>query len=159
MRDFHKVSPAIWNSPAFRQVPDDARLVQFYFVTCAHQNACGCFPLPDGYAITDLFWTAERYVVARDALCAATLIQFDASTSEVLVAKWFRHNPPMNPSHRKSVLAAIERVASNHLRAAAYQGLTDAEDEARAKQVAKSASASAASGNSLLHTTHLSRVK
>lgn len=155
MREFSKVSPAIWRSPRFRGLPDDARLGLLYFITCAHQNACGCFGLPDGYAITDLLWTLERYQKARAALVAASMIVFDDATSEVLVAKWFQHSPPMNPSHRKSIIAAVERIASEALRAEAYKALTEAESDARAKQEARAASAS----SPLLRTPHLARVR
>jgi hypothetical protein len=157
MREFTKVSPTIWNSERFRTLPDDARLLQIYFITSGHQNACGCFALPDGYAITDLLLPLERYQAARSALTNATMVLFDQATSEILVCKWFRHNPPMNPSHRKSIVAAIERIASQELRAAAWQGLTDAEAEARARQEAKATQAAA--GNPLLRTPHLARVR
>src|SRR6266481_7056163 len=153
MREFSKVSPAIWSSPKFRGLPDDARQALLYFITSAHQNACGCFALPDGYSITDLQWALERFRLARAALVDASMILFDEATSEVLVAKWFQHNPPMNPSHRKSVIAAVERIASDVLRAEAYKALAEAESQARTKNEARSANASVP----LLRTPHLAR--
>jgi hypothetical protein len=116
MREFSKIGTGLWSSKVFRKASDDARFVYFYLLTCPHQNSCGCFSLPDGYAITDLGWTIERYIAARDENVKLGLIHLDADTSEILIVKWFQHNAPQNPSHRKAILGAIERIAAVKLR-------------------------------------------
>jgi len=159
VRVFTKFSPSFWNYASIRALGVDPIFLMLYLITNGHQNACGCYPLPDGYAISDIQWSLEKYHSARTALVDSKLILFDADTSEILVVKWFRHNPAMNPSHRKAIVGAIEGIASESLRAAAWQGLIDAEAEARAKQEAKAANAAAASGSPLLRTPHLARIK
>lgn len=126
MRVFTKVSPRLWSSLTFRGISDDARFAFVYFLTCSHQNSAGCFSLPDGYAVTDLAWRLRRYISARASLIDANLIKFDASTSEILIVKWFRHNPPMNPSHAKSIAGGIERIASKALQEFAQSELNGA---------------------------------
>ena len=60
MREFTKVSPALWNSARFKGLSDDSsRLLYVYYLTCSHQNAAGCYHLPDGYACTDLGWPVK----------------------------------------------------------------------------------------------------
>ena len=139
MREFSKISPRLWGSGTFRKLPDGARLLFLYYLTCSHQNSGGCFSLPDGYAITDLSWGLEQYQASRALLLDAALIRFDSETSEILVAKWFRHNPPMNPSHRKSVVGAIERIASSNLQGYAREELERAELDAKTRQESSAA--------------------
>jgi len=43
----------------FRALPEDARTVFLYLLTCPHGNMCGIFYLPDLYAASDLQWDAE----------------------------------------------------------------------------------------------------
>jgi hypothetical protein len=143
MRDFSKFSSAFWHSKAIRALSDDGRYFQVYAITNGHQTACGCFALPDGYAISDLQWPTERLQVARAEVVDAGLVLFNAVTSELLVTKWFRHNLAMNPSHRKAIIRAIEAIASNELRAAAWQELAAAEAAAQSRQDAKAMTASA----------------
>jgi len=78
MRDFNKVSPTLWQSSRFVDLPsDDGRFLYLYLLTCHHQNSAGCFWLPDGYACNDIRWEAKRYVSARQSLLDADLIRYD----------------------------------------------------------------------------------
>ncbi len=158
VRTFSKVAPPLWKSKRFLEQTDSGRILFLYYLTSPHQNVVGCFPLPDGYAVTDLRWDAEKYIEARKALIASELILFDAVTEEVLVLRWFRHNFPQNPSHRKAVLAALDSIASPALRQAAIDGFNEAEAEWKA-QKAGGAQAGLKSGHSLLNTPHMTRVK
>jgi hypothetical protein len=145
MRVFTKVSPQVWSSPAFRALPDDARLLFHYYLSSPHQTSAGCCGLPDGYAITDLGWEMDRYRSARTALADASMVKVDLDSSEILVMKWFKHNPAMNPSHRKSIVRAIQQIASKALQGCAQQELEAAELEARQLQQAPALSTPLAS--------------
>jgi hypothetical protein len=131
MRVFTKVSPQVWSSSTFRSLSGDERQLFLYFLTCEHQNSSGCFRIPDLYALSDLDWQLGVYLRSRDALVEAEMIQFDPETKEVMVSKWFRHNLPMNNSHRKSVLGSINRIASTSLKKIAYERLEAAENEVK----------------------------
>jgi hypothetical protein len=116
MRDFNKVSPALWQSSRFADLPsDDGRYLYLYLLTCPHQNSAGCCWLPDGYACNDLRWEPERYRTARQSLADAGLIQFDAESGFVLIERWFKHNPPMNQSHHKGIINQLEKCGSPEL--------------------------------------------
>jgi hypothetical protein len=117
MRDFSKVSVSLWQSDRFTNLPtDDARMLFLYMLTTPHGNSAGCFRLADGYAQADLRWTAERYCAARLALVDSGMIEYDAATSVVLIAKWFDHNPIMNMKHRQGVEAILRKIPCQHLR-------------------------------------------
>ncbi len=116
MRDFSKISPAVWQSSRFNSLPsDDGRYLYLYLLTNRHQNSAGCYRLPDGYACTDLLWRPDRYVAARQALQKADMIRFDAETIEVMITRWFKHNPPMNQSHYDGTERILERLESPRL--------------------------------------------
>ena len=93
--------------------------------------------LPDGYAATDLGWPPERYVNARELLVQADLIRFDTQTSVVMITRWFKHNPPMNESHLKSIEGELERLPSLTLAEAAHHDLEIIQESLNAERLAK----------------------
>lgn len=128
MREFTKISPTIWQSRRFRSLrSDDDRYLFLYLLTCPHINSAGCFWLPDGYALRDLGWSRDRYEKARHSLHEAGLIDFDLEEECVLIERWYRHNLPMNKSHRKGTLIQLGKVPSERLREKAYAALVEAE--------------------------------
>ncbi len=131
MRDFTKVSPTIWHSDKFKSLPsDDARFVYLYLLTSPHQTSAGCFHLPNAYAASDLSWLQSRYEQARDELIAAEMIRFDASTSVVGIAGWFRFNPPQNQKHLIGIRHALERLPSQLIWAEACAELEELQEAA-----------------------------
>ena len=116
MRHFNKVSPTLWQSRRFQGLPsDDGRLLFLYFLTCPHNNSAGCFFLPDGYACHDLGWEKDCYEEALESLIDAEMVDYDSENQVVLIEQWFRHNPPMNPSHHGGIIGQLERVPSDRL--------------------------------------------
>jgi hypothetical protein len=113
MRDYSKISPSVWHSQRFNNLPsDDGRYLYLYLLTSSHQTSAGCFQLPDGYACSDLRWTLERYKAALEQLVDADLIHLDAETSVVMITRWFKHNPPMSDSHLLGIERVLERIPS-----------------------------------------------
>ena len=116
MRDFNKVSPNLWQSSRFIDLPSqDGRYLYLYLLTCPHQNSAGCFWLPDGYACHDLAWDRDCYLKARQQLIDADLIEFDDTEKVVFIKRWFKHNPPMNQSHHKGIINQLEKCGSPEL--------------------------------------------
>ena len=138
MRDFSKISPAVWQSLRFNSLPsDDGRYLYLYLLTNRHQNSAGCYQLPDGYACTDLLWCSERYVAARQALLKADMIRFDAEASEVMITRWFKHNPPMNQSHYDGTERILERLESPEIAEAALEALRESWESILAERLAR----------------------
>ncbi|MDJ1464944.1 hypothetical protein [Nitratireductor sp. GZWM139] len=115
-RIFSKVSPAVWHSPRFKKAGDDGRYLHLYFLTCGHQNSCGCCLIPEGYACADLDWPPDRYRKALQELCNLGLVSHDAETSEIYIERWFLHNKPMNKSHAEGTRRLISDIDSDTLR-------------------------------------------
>ena len=140
MRGYSKISPALWDSERFTSLPsDDGRYLYLYLLTSRHQTSAGAYRLPDGYASTDLRWIPDRYVKARDQLVQADLIRFDSQTSVVMITRWFKHNPPMNVSHLKSIEGELERLPSFIIAEAARSDLQTIQESIEAERLAKTA--------------------
>ncbi len=58
----------------------------------------------------------ESYAVALQELAAANLIRWDEATSEVMIERWFTHNPPMNSKHKIGTERIIATIRSDVLR-------------------------------------------
>jgi len=135
MRDFSKISPAVWDSERFMSLKsDDSKFLYLYLLSCRHQNSAGVFHLKAAYAAADLRWTLERYEAARLNLVQADLLHFDEETSEVLVLRWFKHNPPMNDSHYKGVIKVIQRIESEAFQLEAFEALQEAYEAQKASK-------------------------
>ena len=136
MRDFSKVSPSLWHSDRFNNLPsDDGRYTYLYLLTCEHQTSAGAYRLPDAYAAADLNWPVERYRKARAELVAADLVKFDSAASVVMITRWFKFNPPMNTSHLKGILHTLHRLPSDVIRGesvAELEAIQAAADAAKA---------------------------
>ena len=138
MRDFSKISPALWHSQRFNTLPsDDGRYLYLYFLTCEHQNSAGCYRLPDGYACHDVQWPQERYQKARSQLIDAELIGFDDACSVVMICRWFKHNPPMNEKHLIGIERILEKLPSIAIQSAAQDALNEAWESIAAEKQAK----------------------
>jgi hypothetical protein len=138
VRDFSKISPALWHSQRFNTLPsDDGRYLYLYFLTCAHQNSAGCYHLPDGYACDDLQWPLERYLTARSQLIANDLIAFDDDCRVVMICRWFKHNPPMNEKHLIGIERVLEKLPSLKIQKVALDALTETWESIAAEKLAK----------------------
>lgn len=109
---FTKVTSSLWRSTRFNGLSDDGKLAFLFFLTCEHNCSAGAYALPDGYALSDLNWSADRYGKARAELVAAEAIAFDPNTSEYFIPGWFRHCPPMNKSHEQGILRMLSEIES-----------------------------------------------
>ena len=132
MREFSKISPAVWGSERFNNLEsDEARYLYLFLLTCEHQTSAGVFRLKDAYATADLRWPMERYLAARKLLVEADLVKFDLTSGYVLITRWFKHNPPMNESHLKGVARVIHKMPCEQLKQEALGALQEAHEALR----------------------------
>ena len=106
MSRYARVKQKVWNSPKFRRLHGDAKLLWLYLLTSPHGNMIGLYVLKPGYAQADLGWTGilggRRYNKALGLLVEAGLILHDADTHMVLIYNYLEHNPLDNPNQLKS---------------------------------------------------------
>lgn len=154
MRDFSKVSPRLWQSIRFRNLPDDdARYLYLFLLTCSHNNSAGAFRLPAAYAAADLGWTVDRLDKGLGALADGNLIERDQTTEELFVLRWFHHNPPTNRKH----LLGIERLISE-LDSDAVRETAEAEVAPHAERIHNLPAAAHGNGSHLTNSNYMRRV-
>ena len=105
MSRYATVETFIWHDEKFRALPEDARTVFLYLLTCPHGNMCGIFYLPDLYAASDLQWDAERYRKAIDTLCDTLLVAKDKDI--IWIKNYLKHNSIKGP---KQITGAVNRL-------------------------------------------------
>ena len=150
MRDFSKISPALWQSKRFNTLPsDDGRYLYLYLLTNEHQTNAGAYRLPDGYATNDLRWDLPRYVKARQELVDADLILFDEAESVVMITRWFKHNAPMSDSHFIGIMRTLEKLPSHMIVEAASQAANEAWESVQTQKLAKASKSGNASQSAL----------
>jgi hypothetical protein len=110
MRDYSKVSPALWESKRFHALSDDGRFALLYLMTSPHQNSAGVYRLPPPYAAADLQWPVERVQAALQELSEADMVTVDPDTDVLLIRRWFKHNPPMNQNHMTGIDRLLQRL-------------------------------------------------
>lgn len=111
MREYAKVSPKVWQSRKFRDLPgDDARLLYFYLHTSPQANSLGCYVLPPGYGSADLRWSESRYRAALEALCEAGLAGWDERENLVRITQFLRHDPLTNPNHATAAVKLVLKL-------------------------------------------------
>lgn len=124
MRDFAKVSPAVWRSKKFKSLPSmEARFIYLYLLTNPHGNSAGCFDLHPQYASADMNMEIERYLYCLDTVSEAGLIEFDKEENTVLITNWIEFNAPANPKHALGILSQLEQASSARLKQKAFQEL------------------------------------
>lgn len=102
MRDYGKVHTSFWSSSTVADMSQGARMLALYLLTSPHSNITGVFRLPDGYAMEDLKWTAERVSEGFAELFEKGFANRCETTKWVWIVKHLEWNKPENPNQRKA---------------------------------------------------------
>lgn len=105
MSRYATIETFTWHDEKFRALPEDARVVFLYLLTCPHGNMIGLFYLPELYAASDLQWELERYRRGIDTLCHALLIAIDGDM--MWIKNYLKHNQIKG---EKQVTGAAKRL-------------------------------------------------
>ncbi len=138
MRDFTKLTPAIFDDKRFVSIASETvspQVVFFYLMGGKHQNSAGCYKLPDLYAASDLHCSVESYVAARLALVEAGLILFDEDTNELYIVGWFASNGSLtNWKHAAGTERLIYQIESQTISDAAYRDFETVKEDFERRQ-------------------------
>lgn len=114
MAEYGKIFKRVWTSPRFEVMTDDAKLLLCYVFSCEHSNSVGLYKLKQEYIVADLQWTAKRLAKPFTELVTNGWIDYDESTSVILIHAWFSGDPPahtiMNENMFKRVCANIDEI-------------------------------------------------
>jgi hypothetical protein len=92
MREYGKVYTAFWQDPSIRSMPEDARSLALYLLTCPHANSIGLFRLPDAYAADDMQWPIERVSKGFRNLSESGFIVRENGTGWLAIANFAKWN-------------------------------------------------------------------
>ena len=110
MRDYGRVYSAFWQDATMRALPEDARTLALYLLTCPHANLIGCFRLPAAYAADDLQWSSERVSEGFAKLCSVGFMTRDRDTQWVLIHKYLKWNSFENANVAKAAQKAFDQI-------------------------------------------------
>jgi len=105
------IATRIWHDEKFRDLPDDAKMLFVYLLTCPHGNMCGLFYLPSLYACHDLGWPEERYAAAIEHLRGHVCIEEDV----ILIKNFLRYNPIKGPKQAIGAARRLQEVPETSL--------------------------------------------
>jgi len=106
---------SFWTDRKVEDLPDEAKLLFLYLITCPHRNIIGFYRLPKKYIAADLGWSVERVSKVLGTLCEAGFIGYDEAVSIVLVRKFLRYNAIENPNMQKAAVKKINELEDNCL--------------------------------------------
>lgn len=107
MRIYGKVKITFWDDDRIKKLPDTAKLLALYCLTCEHSNAIGCFRLPIGYIETDLAWDKAKAEAALTELIDSGFALYDRDSAYLLMPRYLEHNPIENSRVGKMCVALI----------------------------------------------------
>lgn len=110
MRDYGRVHSAIWSSPDFLQVSDDAKLLALYLLTSHHATFLGAFRLPNGYVCADLGWPEERVSKGLGELFRNGFCNRCETTNWLWIRRFLKWNPPENPNQWTFTVKQVEQI-------------------------------------------------
>ena len=112
---YNRVSPRFWSDPAVLGWSDDAKLLALYLLTCEHRTTEGYFRLPKQYMMADLNWSPEQLEEPFGQLLQDGFIEWDPSTSVILIVKALAYQSPQNPNQATGAANAIALLPPNAL--------------------------------------------
>ena len=92
MREYGKVYTAFWQDPSIRAMPEDARALALYLLTCPHANSIGLFRAPDAYVADDMQWPIERVSKGFRDLSESGFIVRENGTGWLAIANYLKWN-------------------------------------------------------------------
>lgn len=97
------------------QLSPDEKYLLFYIFTSPHTNMVGFFHLPKLYACHDLGWDPERFDKGFAKLLEKGFINYDETTSVILIPNFLKYNPIQNTNQSKGAVKALQEMPDNSL--------------------------------------------
>lgn len=110
MRTYGRIHTTFWTSPTTGILPNDAKLLAAYLLTCPHNTIIGAFRLPVAYACDDLKWTPQQFRKGIETLSEAGFAIYCEATQWVCLVKYLEWNPAENPNQQKAIDRALAEL-------------------------------------------------
>jgi len=112
---YQKIHSQIWNDEKFTALTPAQQRLFLYILTCPHGNIIGVFVLKPGYIRDDLQYSPKDLNKDLKELVETGLIEYDFSTSVILIKKFLKHNPLTNPNQIKAANKMLKELPKTHL--------------------------------------------
>ena len=106
-REYGRIHTTFWTSPTTGDLPDDAKLLAAYLLSCSHGTIIGAFRLPAAYACDDLKWLPKQFAKAFETLSKAGFAIYCQRSQWVCLVKYLEWNPAENPNQQKAIDRAL----------------------------------------------------
>jgi hypothetical protein len=107
---FGQVHTQIWQSPDFRKLKSDAKVVALYLLTSPHSTALGAYRLPMGYLSTDTGCTIEGASKALGMLHRIGFATYCEATEWLVLPNWFKFHKVQGPKSWTHVMRSLEAM-------------------------------------------------
>lgn len=112
---YQKIHSQIWNDEKFTKLTPAQQRLFLYILTCPHGNIIGFFVLKQGYIVDDLKYSTKDLKKDLEKLVTEKVIDYDFSTSVVLIKKFLKHNPITNPNQIKAAGKLLSELPKTQL--------------------------------------------
>ena len=113
MRDFGIIQTRYWEWAAEENLPESAKLIGAYILTCKHGNSLGLFRLPPEYIQADLGYNINTISTQCATLSKKGFLLQCKQTGLVFLPNYLKFNPVKNSSHGVGVLKIARSVSKN----------------------------------------------
>ena len=113
MKEFGIIHVRFWDWAMENKLPDQAKIVAAYMLTCRHANSLGCFRLPKDYLNSDLGYPIDTLSIPYRYLIDTGFLCFCEGSKWVFLPKYLLWNPPQNHKHAKGIVKHIQHIPSS----------------------------------------------
>lgn len=113
MRDFGMIYTRYWEWCLEENIPDSAKLIGAYLLTCTHGNSLGLFRMPYEYIQADLGQGADRVSTGCKKLIESDFLTYCDRTQTVFLPSYLNFNKIQNKSHGIGTLKIAKAVSKN----------------------------------------------
>lgn len=112
---YTSIDARFWTDQIIKKLPEDSRVLMFYFLTAPLRNLIGFFAAPEPVIIHYVQWDSARYLKARVKLIETERIFVDDNAEVILINNFLKWNPLKNSNCEKSAARLISEMPDTPL--------------------------------------------
>ena len=107
---YRKVDTKLWDDSKVEELSGNATYLLLYLLTAPAGSIVGCYEITYKRIARDMKLRVDAVRTAMKELCDSNIVEYSATTNEVLVMNWFRYNLTKSEKLEKPVIQGIEEV-------------------------------------------------
>lgn len=117
------IDSQFWKDKLMRSLPEDSRILMFYFLTSPSNNLMGFFSEPESITLYYINWDSARYIKARSKLIETQRISADDNEDLILINNFLKWNPIYNPNSLKKMVKTFSEIPNTPLIRTFYESV------------------------------------